>query len=159
MAAAAAVHADPAPFDLAGPSLEVHVTRGLRTLPIAEVPNLAPGDNLWIKAELPATQSARYLMVAAFLTGSTNPPPANWFFRCETWARQCAQEGLTVTVPQDAQQVLVFLAPKTGGDFSTLVDAVRGRPGAFVRASQDLNQAALDRSRLQAYLSAIRDSR
>jgi hypothetical protein len=58
-------------------------------------------------------------------------------------------------VPQGAQQVLVLLAPKTSGDFSTLVDAVRGRPGAFVRASQDLNQAALDRSRLQAYLSAI----
>jgi hypothetical protein len=157
LAASIAVHADPAPFDLAGPNLEVHVTRGLSTLPISEVPNLAPGDNLSIKVELPATQSARYLMVAAFLTGSTNPPPANWFFRCETWARKCAQEGLAVTVPQDAQQVLIFLAPKSSGDFSTLVDAVRGRPGAFVRASQDLNQAALDRSRLQAYLSAIHD--
>jgi hypothetical protein len=154
--AAVAVHADPAPFDLAGPSLEVKVTRGVTTLPIAQVPNLAPGDQLWIKAELPVTQTAQYLMVAAFLTGSTNPPPASWFFRCETWTRKCAQEGLTITVPQDAQQVLVFLAPKTSGDFSTLVDAVRGRPGAFVRASQDLNQATLDRSRLQAYLSAIR---
>jgi len=157
MATAISVHADPAPFDLAGPSLEVHVTRGLATLPIAEVPTLAPGDNLSIKAELPATQSAQYLMVAAFLTGSINPPPANWFFRCETWARKCAQEGLAVTVPQDAQQVLIFLAPKSSGDFSTLVDAVRGRPGAFVRASQDLNQATLDRSRLQAYLSSIHD--
>jgi hypothetical protein len=151
-----AAHADPAPFDLAGPTLEVKVTRGPTTLPIAEVPNLAPGDKLWIKADFPATQSAQYLMVAAFLTGSTNPPPANWFFRCETWSRKCAQEGLTISVPQDAQQVLVFLAPRTGGDFNTLVDAVRGRPGAFVRASQDLNQATLDRSRLQAYLAAIR---
>ena len=157
IATATAVSADPAPFDLAGPSLEVHVTRGLSTLPIAEVPNLAPGDNLWIKAELPASQSARYLMVAAFLTGSTNPPPERWFFRCETWARPCAQEGLAVTVPKDAQQVLIFLAPRSSGDFSTLVDAVRGRPGAFVRASQDLNQAALDRSRLQAYLAGIQE--
>ena len=47
------------PLILRAQILEVHVTRGLRTLPIAEVPNLAPGDNLWIKAELPATQSAR----------------------------------------------------------------------------------------------------
>jgi hypothetical protein len=155
MAAGVAARADPAPFDLAGPSLEVTVSRGMLTLPISEVPNLAPGDQLWIKAELPVTQSAQYLMVAAFLTGSTNPPPPSWFFRCETWSRQCEQEGLTVTVPQGAQQVLVFLAPRTSGDFSTLIDAVRGRPGAFVRASQDLNQAALDRSRLQAYLSAI----
>jgi hypothetical protein len=157
LAAAAAVvaDADSAPFDLAGPNLEVTVTRGAQTLPVSEVPNLAAGGRLWIKADLPSTQSAHYLMVAAFLSGSTNPPPPNWFFLCETWARPCAQEGLTVTVPQDAQQVLVFLAPETRGDFRTLVDAVRGRPGAFVRASQDLNQATLDRSRLQAYLTAI----
>jgi len=36
------------------------------------------------------------------------------------------------------------------------MSAVRGRPGAFVRTSQDLNQAALDRSRLERYLAAIR---
>ena len=145
-----------APFDLAGPVLEVKITRGARTLPAAQVPNLAAGDQLWIKADLPASQSAHYLLVAAFLSGSTNPPPETWFFLCKTWTGQCAHEGLTVTVPQDAQQVLVFLAPETGGDFKTLVGAVRGRPGAFVRTSQDLNQAALDRSRLERYLSTIR---
>src|SRR5665213_1062810 len=153
---ATAAHADPAPFDLAGPVLEVKVTRGGSTLPVAEVPNLAAGDQLWIKAELPPTQSAHYLLVAAFLSGSTNPPPANWFYLCETWAQPCAQQGLSVTVPQDAQQVLLFLAPETRGDFRTLVDAVRGRPGAFVRTSQDLNQATLDRSRLEGYLAAVR---
>jgi hypothetical protein len=156
LADAVAAYADPAPFDLAGPVLEVTVTRGTQTLPISEVPNLAAGDRLWIKADLPATQSAHYLMVAAFMRGSTNPPPANWFFPCETWNRKCAHDGLTVTVPQDAQQVLVFLAPETGGDFKTLISAVRGRPGAFVRTSQDLNQATLDRSRLEDYLLAIR---
>ena len=52
--------------------------------------------------------------------------------------------------------MLLFLAPETRGDFHTLMDAVRGRPGAFVRTSQDLNQATLDRSRLQSYLTAIR---
>ena len=61
-------------------------------------------------------------------------------------------------MPEDAQQVLVFLAPETRGDFRTLVDAVRGRPGAFVRTSQDLNQATLDRSRLEKYLVAIRSA-
>ena len=95
-------------------------------------------------------------MVVAFLRGSTNPPPDNWFFRCETWAGKCAHEGLSVTVPRDAQQVMLFLAPQTGGDFKTLVSAVRGRPGAFVRASQDLNQATLDRGRLEIYLAEIR---
>jgi hypothetical protein len=149
-------HADPAPFDLAGPILEAKVTRGDTTLPISQVPDLAAGDRVWIKADLPPTQSAHYLLVAAFLSGSTNPPPANWFFLCETWNKPCAQQGLTFTVPADAQQVLVFMAPETRGDFRTLMDAVRGRPGAFVRSSQDLNQATLDRSRLEKYLTAIR---
>lgn len=153
---AAAAHADPAPFDLAGPSLQVNVSRGGQTLPISEVPNLATGDQLSIRADLPTTQSAHYLLIAAFLRGATNPPPKNWFFQCETWSRQCAQEGLSLTVPAEAQQVLLFLAPETSGDFRTLVGAVRGRPGAFVRASQDLNQATLDRSRLDAHLAAIR---
>ena len=149
-------HAGAAPFDLAGPVLEVKITRAAKTLPAAQVPNLAAGDQLWIKADLPASQSAHYLLVSAFLSGSTNPPPESWFFPCKTWTGKCAREGMTVTVPQDAQQVLLFLAPETGGDFKTLMGAVRGRPGAFVRTSQDLNQAALDRSRLERYLSAIR---
>jgi len=149
--------AGPAPFDLAGPTLDVKITRGTKTLPAPEVPNLLAGDILWIKADFPQNQSAHYLMVAAFLSGSTNPPPENWFFPCKTWTGKCGQDGLTVTVPQGAQQVLVFLAPETGGDFRTLVSAVRGRPGLFVHASQDLNQAALDRSRLERYISAILD--
>jgi hypothetical protein len=109
-----------------------------------------------MKADLPPGQTAHYLMVATFLRGSTNPPPKNWFMRCETWSGTCAQQGITLTVPKEAQQLLVFLAPETGGDFSTLVDAVRGRPGSFVRTSQDLDQATLDRSRLEAYLAAVR---
>jgi hypothetical protein len=153
---AATAQAAPAAFDLAGPTLVVKITRGTKTLPVSEVPNLAAGDRVWIKADLPAAQSAHYLMVAAFLSGSTNPPPESWFFPCKTWTGKCGHDGLTVTVPEGAQQVLVFLAPQTGGDFATLVSAVRGRPGAFVRTSQDLNQAALDRSRLERYLSAIR---
>ncbi|MDB5986403.1 MAG: putative lipoprotein [Nevskia sp.] len=152
---AASAHAAPAPFDLSGPTLDVVITRGAQILPASEVPNLAVGDRIWIKADLPSTQSANYLMVAAFLSGSTNPPPESWFFPCKTWTGKCAREGLSVTVPPGAQQVIVFLAPETSGDFRTLVSAVRGRPGAFVRASQDLNQAALDRSRLDHYLSTI----
>ena len=155
LANALTVQADPAAFDLAGPVLDVKVTRGDVTLPISRVPNLAVGDRLWIKADFPASQSAHYLLVTAFLRGATNPPPKEWFFNCQTWTPKCAQ-GLTITVPKEAQQVLVFLAPETGGDFRTLMDAVRGRPGAFVRTSQDLNQATLDRSRLEQYLTAVR---
>jgi hypothetical protein len=146
--------ADPAPFDLAGPKLEVKVTHAGKSLPISEVANLAPGDELSIKVDLPEGQSVHYLLVAAFLRGATNPPPESWFFSSQTWNPRDS-EGLKITVPENAQQVLVFLAPETGGDFKTLVGAVRGRPGAFVRASQDLNQATLDRSRLKVYLAAI----
>jgi hypothetical protein len=155
-AAVVSARADAAPFDLSGPKLEVKVTRADKTLAISEVPNLQAGDRVWIKADLPQGQAAHYLLVAAFLRGSTNPPPENWFFRQETWNRKSEDEGLTVTVPEGAQQVLIFLAPETGGDYRTLLNAVRGKPGAFVRASQDLNQAMLDRSRLDTYLAAVR---
>jgi hypothetical protein len=156
LAAATSAWADAAPFDLAGPKLEVKITRAGKTLPVSEVPNLAVGDRVWIKADLPEGQSAHYLMVAAFLRGSTNPPPENWFFRQETWNKKTEDAGLTVTVPEGAQQVLIFLAPETSGDYRTLMSAVRGKPGSFVRASQDLNQAMLDRSRLDTYLVAVR---
>jgi hypothetical protein len=151
-----AVAAGPAPFDLAGPVLEVKVARGKTTLSVAQVPNLAAGDQLLLKADFTESQSEHYLLVVAFLRGATNPPPPDWFFRCVTWKSPCSKKGLTVTVPDGAQQVLVFLAPETSGDFKTLISAVRGRPGSFVRASQDLNQATLDRSRLDRYLLAIR---
>ena len=147
---------EPAPFDLAGPMLESRSPAAAQTLPISEVPNLAAGDRLWIQADFPATQSAHYLLVAAFLRGATNPPPEGLVLPLRDLEVQVRAEGLSVTVPPEAQQVLLFLAPETGGDFRTLVSAVRGRPGAFVRTSQDLNQASLDRARLEKYLAAIR---
>jgi hypothetical protein len=155
LTASSAVAADPAPFDLVGPKLQIAVTHAGQTLPISQTPNLAPGDQVSIKLDLPPGEAVHYLLVAAVLRGATNPPPADWFYRDETW-RHKGRDGLKITVPQDAQQMLVFLAPETGGDFKTLVGAVSGRPGAFVRASQDLNQAYLDRSRLDAFLAAIR---
>lgn len=156
LSAACAHAAGPAPFDLTGPALEVSVSRGDATLPIAQAPHLAAGDKLSIKTDFPATQSEHYLLIVSFLRGPTNPPAKEWFFSCATWKRPCTDKGLTVAVPEGAQQALIFLAPEAGGDFKTLVNAVRGRPGAFVRASQELNQATLDRSRLERYLSAIR---
>src|SRR6201996_4070465 len=128
-------------FDLVGPRLDVRVTRGADTLPIAQVPNLLPGDKIWLHPDLPPTQSVHYLLVAAFLRGTTNPPPEDWFFRIETWNKKSMEEGATITVPKAAQQVILFLAPETGGDYNTLRSAVRGRPGIFVRASKDLTEA------------------
>jgi len=150
--------ADSPAFDLTGPKVDVHVKRGEVTLPVSQVPNLLPGDRLWIHPDFPESQSAHYILVVAFLRGATNPPPADWFTRVETWAREPRNEGVFVTVPQEAQQALVFLVPETGGDFSTLRKAVHDRPGAFVRASQDLQAASWDRMRLDSYLNEVRVS-
>ena len=57
---AGAAHGAPAPFDLAGPILNVKISRGGVTLPASQVPNLAAGDRVWLKADFPATQSAHY---------------------------------------------------------------------------------------------------
>ena len=148
--------ADSTAFDLKGPRIEMKVTRNGKPLPISDVPNLQAGDRIWIHPDFPEDQAARYLLVVAFLRGSTNPPPESWFIRAESWSKQVREEGIVVTVPQDAQQALLFLAPETGGDFGTLRATVRGRPGVFVRASQDLNQAGLDRSRLDRYLADVK---
>lgn len=148
--------ASAAPFDLEGPALEVRVTRAGESLPVAEVPNLIAGDSVEIRADFPESQSAKYLLVVAFLRGATNPPPDSWFFQCETWKKKCRDAGLTIEVPDGADQALVFLAPSSGNGFRTLVGAVQGRPGAFVRAAQQLNQASLDRARLEIYLRDLR---
>ena len=140
-------------FDLAGPALTLSVTRGDRTLPVAQVPALASGDRITLRADLPADQSARYLLVLAFLRGATNPPPKDWFFRVETWERK--RDTLTAAVPKGATQAVAFLAPDTGGGWGAILDAVRGRPGVFVRAAQDLHQASLDRARLEAFVAGV----
>ena len=148
--------ADGAAFDLIGPKMEVRVERSGSTLPIAEVPNLQPGDRIWVHPDLPDSQSVHYLMVIVFLRGATNPPPDSWFTRVETWSKPVHEEGVFVVVPEEAEEAIIFLAPETGGAFSTLRTAVRGKPGAFVRAAQDLQQASLDRQRLEKYLESVR---
>lgn len=143
-------------FDLAGPKVDVHVKRGQVTLPIGQVANLLPGDRLWIHPDFPENQSAHYVLIVAFLRGVTNPPPNEWFTHVETWTREVREEGVFVTVPAEAQQAVIFLAPETGGDFTTLRNAVRGRPGIFVRATQDLQAASWDRMRLDAFLANVK---
>lgn len=153
-----AAHSGGQAFDLIGPKVDLHVQREGKTLPISEVATLLPGDRLWIHPDFPDSQSARYVLIVAFLRGSTNPPPPEWFTRVETWTREVHDEGVFVIVPDEAQQALVFLAPETGGDFTTLRQTVRSRPGAFVRATQDLQQASWDRLRLNAYLEGVKDA-
>ena len=157
-AGARMVRAEAAAFDLIGPRVEMKVSRDGKSLPISQVANFQAGDRIWIHPDFPETQSVHYLMIVAFLRGATNPPPEDWFTRAETWNKKVRQEGIVVTVPKDAQQVLVFLAPDTTGGFSTLRTAVRAVPGIFVRASQDLNQAGLYRSRLEKYLSEVKET-
>lgn len=156
LCAASAVQADPARFDLTGPKVDIRVTRGNRTLPIAQVANLQPGDRLWLHPDLPETQSVHLLLIAAFLRGTTNPPPDEWFTKIESWNKKVKAEGVFVTVPKDAQQALLFLAPETGGDYSTLKSAVKGRPGTFVRASQDLTELGFEQARIERYLGGMR---
>ena len=147
---------DTARFDLSGPKVDVRVTREGKSLPVAAVPNLLEGDHLWLHADLPETQSVRYLLVAVFLRGTTNPPPENWIVKIQTWDKKIKAEGAEVIVPPGAQQVLLLLAPETGGDISALRSAIRARPGVFVRASQDLDEAGFEQARIEKYLDEMR---
>jgi hypothetical protein len=148
---------DPARFTLEGPKISVRVTRGTVTLPIAQVPNLVAGDKLWVKADLPDTQRNHLLLIVAFLRGTTNEPPDNWFTEIDTWDKKF-REGSTIVVPQGAEQALMFIAPETGGDFKTLRGAVRGRPGLFIRADADLNEASFEQQRIEHYFAAMKEA-
>ena len=127
-------------FDLAGPPIEVRVIRGGKQLPISEVPNLQPGDRLWLHADLPENQSVRYLLIAAFLRGTTNPPPEDWFTRVETWTREEREEGAETA--HRRQHLVARRALHEGPDpvdrrvAGGEVDAGAGigRPGAPVRS-------------------------
>ncbi|MFN3799546.1 MAG: hypothetical protein ACK4S5_18825, partial [Sphingobium yanoikuyae] len=148
--------AEPAPFELTGPDLKVSVTRGTTSLPISQVPSLRAGDKLLIEPNLPKEQGANFVLMSAFLRGATNPPPKDWIDSAETWKKKDKDRRLALTVPDGARQMVLFLVPETGGGEGTVSDAVRGKPGEFVRATQELNQASLDRSRLDAFMTAIR---
>jgi hypothetical protein len=101
------------------------------TLPIASVPNLQPKDRLWLHPDLPPTQSVHYLMVLAFLRGTTNPPPDHWFIRIPTWEQKVRKEGIEVTVPDEAQEAVVFLAATVGMPISFLINRLLDVPGPF----------------------------
>jgi hypothetical protein len=146
--------ADDARFDLDGPRIDVFITRGPTTLPIARVPNLLPNDVLQIKADLPGTQSNHLLLIVAFLRSTTNEPPDNWFTKIETWKPQPA-DGTAITVPEGAQRAIMFVAPETGGDFNTLRNAVKLNPGVFLRAAAALDKASLEQQRIQRYLAGM----
>jgi hypothetical protein len=146
---------DKARFDLAGPTIDIRVTRSGSTLPMAQVPNLQPGDRIWIKADLPPNQSNHLILIVAFLRGTTNEPPDNWFTEIDTWEKKTA-EGTTVTVPNGAEEALLFVAPETGGDFKTLRSAVKGKPGLFIRADTDLNEASFEQQRIERYLAGMK---
>ncbi|MBY8829139.1 hypothetical protein [Hephaestia mangrovi] len=157
MVAAMPASAAQAPFDLQGPAVRVSVTHDGTTLPISEVPNLATGDTLSLVPDLPSKQGARYVLIGAFLRGATNPPPKDWFFEAKTWKDKKKDNSLSLTVPEGARQFVLLLMPQDNGDFDAVVSAVRKQPGTFVRASQELNQASLDRARLDAFLGHIHD--
>ena len=145
--------ADDARFDLSGPTLEVSVSRGGMTLPIAQVPNLLPHDVLLIRAEVPANQLNHLFVIVAFLRDTTDEPPDDWFTKIETWKQPAT--GTVVTVPDGAQRALLLVAPETGGGFSTIRSAVKGNPGLFIRSNKLLNKASLEQQRIQRYLAGM----
>ena len=140
-------------FDLVGPRLVVTVTHGGVSLPLERVPNLAEGDRIAITLDLLPGSQERYRLVAGFLRGSVDRPPDDWFHEARSWKPKDAT--LSLVVPNGAKQLALFIAPESGGSAKAIVGTVRKQPGAFVRAVQELNQASLDRARLDTFLGAL----
>ncbi|WP_445192274.1 hypothetical protein ACT009_17225 [Sphingomonas sp. Tas61C01] len=153
VALASGSRAAPSPFDLVGPRLDVAVTRNGTTLPIDWVPNLAEGDLISIQLDQPPSGDERFRMVATFLRGAVARPPNGWFHDTVSGTRKGGK--LSLVVPKGAQQLALFVLPEKGGGANAIASAVRKQPGAFVRAVQELNQASLDRARLDTYLDTL----
>ncbi|MGR6329648.1 hypothetical protein ACU5AX_11335 [Sphingomonas sp. XXL09] len=151
--AGVAADAAPSPFDLTGPRLEVAVTRNGQTLPLEWVPNLAEGDRISVKLTLPSGQADQFRLVSAFLRGPIDRPPDDWFH--DTVTGKSKAGDLSLVVPKGAQQLVLFALPVHQAGKKSIVSAVRKQPGTFVRAAQDLNQASLDRARLDTYLDML----
>ena len=137
-------------FDLIGPNVVVKITHGSVTLPLESVPNLSEGDVVSVKLDLPEGQTEGFRIVAGFLRGAIDRPSKDWFHEARSWKGKGADFSLTV--PKGAQQMALLVIPESGGGANAVISTVRKRPGAFVRAVQELNQATLDRARLDAFL-------
>ena len=148
--------ADSSPFDLTGPSIDVTVTRAGRTLPIARVPNLRA--------------ARRALAASGSASRRGGPLPVHrripaWFHQSSAGrlvhsrgdlAEEFGKRAWRSPCPKTHSRCCSFLRPRPSAISAPFAPPCRARPGAFVRASQDLNQASLDRTRLDAYLAAVR---
>ncbi len=123
--------------------------------PSPRCPACSPATRSGSRPIFPTPSPTTSCIVVAFLRGTTNLPPDNWFTEIDTWDKKTV-EGTTVVVPQGAEEALMFVAPQTGGDFKTLRSAVRGRPGLFIRADADLNEASFEQQRIERYLAAMK---
>lgn len=148
--APSALDAASSSFDLIGPRLDVTVVRDGVSLPLERVPNLAEGDHIAIKLAALPGHDEHYRLIAVFLRGAVDRPGKDWFREAESWRDK--DSALALVVPKDAQQMALFIVPERGGGAGAVVSAVRKQPGAFVRAAQELNQASLDRARLDTFL-------
>jgi len=136
--------------------VDVRVKRGEVTLPIGEIPNLLAGDRLWIHPDLPESQSAHYVLIVAFLRGTTNPPPPEWFYPGGNVDAGGARRGGVRHRPRGGPAGADL---SCAGDGRRLQHPAQGRdqrPGAFVRAVQDLQAASWDRMRLNAFLAEVK---
>jgi hypothetical protein len=143
-------------FDLVGPHLVVAVTHDGVTLPLERVPNLAEGDHVSIALDLPKGSNERYRIVAAFLRGAVDRPSKDWFREAESWKPKSA--ALALVVPKGAQQLALFIAPESGSSSKAIIGTILKQPGAFVRAAQGLDQASLDRARLDTFLRGMQQA-
>ena len=145
-------------FNVPGPVLQVNVRRGEETLPIYQVPSLQPGDIISVTSSFKEKEPVHWMLVSGFLRGATEPPPEKWFSEVDLWKHHNWDHTQQITVPSGANQGLLFLAPDSGGGFSTLRNTVRRQPNLFLRVSQDMTKATAEQGRLNSFLDGMRSA-
>ena len=144
-------------FDLIGPKVDVHVKRGEVTLPIGQVPNLLPGDRLWIHPDLPESQSDPIRADCRLSARRHESPACRLAYARGYLGQECPRpRAFSSRFQRRHSKPFCFCAPSTGGRLQHAAQCRKGRPGTFVRATQDLQAASLDRMRLDAYLAEVK---
>jgi len=160
LSACAPLHADAGRFDAYRPQdRRYNVTRTARRCPSLRSPNLQPGDKDLAAPRPAATQSVS--LPSGARASCAAPPilPGRVVFpESRPGIRDVREEGVTITVAARSPAGHPFSrARETAATSVPCASAVRGRPGVFVRASQDLAEAGFEQARIEKYLASMQE--
>ena len=155
----AAASADNNAFDLIGPKVEVRVQRAGMTLPIAEVPNLQPRRPA-LGASRSARQPIRPLSDGHRFSARRDQSSARFLVYSRRNLEQApsTKKEFSSPFPTKPRRRSFSLRPKPVAPSARCARRFEASPELLSAPLRILQQASLDRQRLEKYLEAVRET-